>query len=334
MDSFKAFVARKLGDSVEGRVETIPLTSLSAGNVLIKVAYSSVNYKDMLANQIDGHIVKNYPIVPGIDLSGVVVSSKDARYQPGDKVIATSYAIGVTHTGGYAEYARLDSDWLVPLPADLSLKDAMVFGTAGFTAALSVLELEKAGMSPDDRPRIVVSGASGGVGSVALAILKQAGYQTVTAMIRKPYQEDYVRALGANDVLYADTLTQNPPRPLEHRQFDFALDTVGGEVTNQLIPRLAYHGALSLCGRVGGVDLSMAVFPFISRGVRLIGVDSVNYPIESRKKVWQQIAEKWQIAPQLDAHSISLEALPETFAALKAGTHIGRTIVAIHPDLN
>lgn len=332
MDSFKAFVARKADHAVTGHVETLTLDNLSEGNVLIKVAYSSVNYKDMLTNQIDGHIVKDYPIIPGIDLSGVVVASEDERFHPGDKVIATSYGIGVTHTGGYSEYARLNADWVVPLPEGLSLKDAMLFGTAGLTAALSVAALEQASMQVADQPRIIVSGASGGVGSVALAILHQIGYQHVTAMIRKAYQEDLVRSLGASDILYAQTLTDTPARPLEHRAYDFALDTVGGEVTNQLIPRLAYQGALSLCGRVGGVDLQFAVFPFISRGVHLIGIDSVNCPLNRRTQIWQRIATEWQVANQLNYDMISLADLPKTFAALKAGDHLGRTIVAVAPD--
>ncbi|MDO4680942.1 MAG: YhdH/YhfP family quinone oxidoreductase [Aerococcus sp.] len=333
MDKFQAYVVRKTENQITGQIEQLTVDDLSDGEVLVEVAYSSVNYKDMLVNQIDGHITDEYPMIPGIDLSGVVLESTDERFHPGDPVIATSYQIGVTHTGGYSEYARLHSDWVLPLPESLSLKDAMIFGTAGLTAALSVDRLERASMDASDQPEIVVSGASGGVGSIALAILHHLGYQNLTAIIRKSYQEGLVRSLGASDILYAHTLTENPPRPLGHRQFDFAVDTVGGEITNQLIPIINHQGALTLCGRVGGVDLNFVVFPFISRGVQLIGIDSVNCPMPLRKHVWERIATEWNIASQLNFNEISLNELPETFEALKDGKHLGRTIVAINPDV-
>lgn len=326
MNSFNAIVIKEQEDQVIYGVEQIDEEGLSKGDVLIKVAYSSINYKDMLAVQKGGGVIRNYPMIPGIDLSGTVVQSADSRFQEGQEVIVTGFAMGMSHTGGFAEYARVPADWIVPLPKNLSLRDAMVFGTAGFTAALSILALEKAGMNPKNNPEIIVTGSTGGVGSIALQMLAKIGYQNITALVRKEHQVEVAQSLGAHTVIFPDDLGELK-KPLNKEKYDYALDTVGGSVTSVLIPQISYGGSISTCGMAAGVELQATVLPFILRGINLLGIDSVNVPIEKRPAIWTKVATDWNISETTLVKEISLEEVPSTIDAIKNGQHLGRTIV-------
>lgn len=326
MEKFNAIVIKEQEEELEYGVEQIDDGELSGGEVFINVAYSSLNYKDMLAVQKNGGVIRKYPMIPGIDLSGTVVESADPRFQEGQEVVVTGFEMGMSHTGGFAEYARVPADWVVPLPEKLSLRDAMVFGTAGFTAALSVMALEKNGMKPENDPEILVTGSTGGVGSVALQILSKNGYQKITALVRKDHQVEVAKSLGATNVIFPDNLG-DVKKPLNREKYDFALDTVGGDVASAIIPQLSYGGSMSTCGMAGGIQLTATVLPFILRGINLLGIDSVNVPIEKRPEIWKNIANDWNISATALVNEISLDDVPAVIDAIKNGKHLGRTIV-------
>ena len=328
VNSFKAIRVKEQEDQVVYGLEEVTTDQLSEGDVLIKVAYSSINYKDMLAVQKNSGVIRNYPMIPGIDLSGTVAESKDSRFTEGQEVIVTGFTMGMSHTGGFSEYARVPAEWIVPLPAPMSLKDAMVFGTAGFTAALSILALEKSGMDVADNPEILVTGSTGGVGSIALQILSKIGYKNVTALVRKEHQEEVAKSLGAANVIFADDLG-DAKKPLAKTRFDYVVDTVGGDVASALIPQISYGGSMSMCGNAGGLPVNTTVLPFILRAVNLLGIDSVNVPIEKRGSIWEKMASDWNITDTTLVNEISLEELTETIEALKSGQHLGRTIVKL-----
>ncbi|WP_062109808.1 YhdH/YhfP family quinone oxidoreductase [Bacillus niameyensis] len=326
MNTFKAIIVKEEQDQVIYGIEEVNLDTLSTGEVLIKVAYSSVNYKDMLAVQKNGGVIRNYPMIPGIDLSGTIVHTTDTRYKEGQKVIVTGFAMGMSHTGGFAEYARVPADWIVPLPMNLSLKDAMVFGTAGFTAALSIQALEANGMKVNNNPRILVTGSTGGVGSIAVQILSKIGYKNIFALVRKKHQAEVAKSLGATNVIYASELGEQN-KPLNKQNYDFVLDTVGGEIASVLIPQISYGGSMSMCGNAGGIKLVSTVLPFILRGINLLGIDSVNVPINNRGSIWEKLADEWNISQTTLINEISLDELPHTIESIKNGQHLGRTII-------
>ncbi|HEM6116559.1 TPA: YhdH/YhfP family quinone oxidoreductase [Streptococcus suis] len=329
MDHFKAMYLEETKGQLEFAAKMISLADLSKGDVVIKVAYTSLNYKDMLAVQPKGGVIRNYPMVPGIDLAGTVVSSESNDFVKGQEVLVTGYEMGMSHTGGFSQYARVPKDWVVPLPEGLSLKDVMIYGTAGLTAMLSILALENAGLSERKEARILVTGASGGVGSVALALLKERGYRNVTAMIRKDYQEAVVKDLGADQVIRPEAIFIKENPLLLKEQYDYVLDTVGGDVASHLIPQVAYNGAMSLCGNAAGIGLSTNVLPFILRGVNLLGIDSVQISQDKRLEAWTALADAKAILAKLKTNTISLEDIPETLQALKEGRHVGRTVVEV-----
>lgn len=329
MDTFKALVVRENEEEISYQVEDQTKEDmLDAGEVLIKVAYSSVNYKDMLAVQKNGGVIRNYPMIPGIDLSGTIEASTDPNYSIGQQVLVTGYDMGMTHTGGFAEYARVPSSWVVRLPEDLSMKEAMIFGTAGLTAALSVYELEKNGMTPSLDQAILVTGATGGVGSIALQILSKAGYKNITALVRKENQINVAKQLGAHTVILLSDF-EFTKKPLAKQTFHYILDTVGGNLVSSLLPYVYYQGSVSLCGNAGGIKLNTTVLPFILRGINLIGIDSVNISQEYRQMIWSKLAQEWKITDTTLFTAISLDELPNTIHLLKEGKHLGRTIVDI-----
>ena len=328
MNSFNAVRVKEQEDQIIYGVEEVNIDHLSEGDVLIKVAYSSINYKDMLAVQKNTGVIRNYPMIPGIDLSGTVVSSTDTRFTEGQQVIVTGFAMGMSHTGGFSEYARVPAEWIVPLPKNLSLKDAMVFGTAGFTAALSIYALEQNGMDLAKDPEILVTGSTGGVGSIALQILSKMGFQNISALVRKEHQEEVAKSLGATNVVFADDLGELK-KPLNKTRFDYVLDTVGGDIASVLIPQISYGGSMSMCGNAGGLQVTTTVLPFILRGVNLLGIDSVNVPIENRGAVWDKMDNDWNITQTTLVNEITLSELTETIDAIKNGQHLGRTIVKL-----
>ncbi|MEC1520499.1 acryloyl-CoA reductase [Neobacillus niacini] len=327
-EDFKALVVNKSESDFTVGIKPISLNDLPAGEVLIKVAYSSINYKDGLASIPEGKIVRSYPFVPGIDLAGVVVSSEDPRYREGDQIIATSYEIGVSHYGGYSEYARVPADWIVPLPDGLSLKEAMIYGTAGLTAALSVQRLEENGLSPE-KGKVLVTGATGGVGSIAVAILAKRGYDVV-ASTGKESEHEYLHKLGAKEVVSRDEVYNGKVKALDKQLWAGAVDPVGGESLAAILSKLQYNGSVAVSGLTGGGNVPTTVFPFILRGINLLGIDSVYCPMEVRKVLWERMANdfKPEVLESI-SKEIRLDELPTTLPLILQGKARGRFIVRL-----
>ena len=327
--AFRAFVVHKTEGGFSAGLKELTLTDLPPGEILIKVAYSSVNYKDGLASIPEGRVVRSYPFVPGVDLAGVVAESSDSRFKTGDEVIATSYELGVSHYGGYCEYARIQADWVVPLPTGLTLKEAMALGTAGFTAALSIHQLEKNGLQPQNGP-VLVTGATGGVGSIGISILSALGY-TVAASTGKSSEHDYLKGLGASEILSREETSAESNRPLEKERWAGSLDSVGGNTLAYLIRTTKYAGSIAAFGNTGGPNFNTTVFPFILRAVNLLGIDSVNCPMELRSYLWHRLASNYKPRHLLDmiGHEIPFEELPQALATILKGGTRGRTIIKI-----
>jgi acrylyl-CoA reductase (NADPH) len=287
MATFKAIVIRKLDGEQEVSLTDFDENDLMDGDVTVRVEWSSLNYKDGLALTGKAPVVRRFPMIPGIDLAGTVVSSRHPDWKPGDRVIANGWGLGETHLGAYAELVRLKGEWLVPLPAELTSREAMAIGTAGYTAMLAVLALERHGVMPT-RGGVVVTGAAGGVGSVAVAILAKLGYR-VTASTGRLEETDYLRALGASEVIARAELT-GPVRPLAKERWAGGIDTVGGLTLANALSMISYGGAIAACGLAGGMDLPATVAPFILRGVSLLGIDSVMCPQPLRREAWKRLA--------------------------------------------
>lgn len=329
MDDFQGLVARQDGDDITAAVETLTADDLPEGDVTIKVLYSSVNFKDALALTPKGGVVSQYPIVPGIDLSGEVVSSTSPDFSPGDVVVAHGYEIGTGRNGGYAEYARLPAEWVVPLGGALSPRDAMAIGTAGFTAAMSVRALVDWGIKPGDGP-IVVTGATGGVGSVSVDLLAAAGYEVV-ASTGKAEAVEHLKALGASEVI--GRLPADPeakPRPLAKARWAGAVDCVGGTTLADVLGTLKYGGAVAASGLTGGPKLPTTVLPFILRGVALLGMDSVQMPIDKRRDLWHQLQNSLvpQRLSQL-SQDVDISDVVGVIDAVRDGKYSGRAVVRV-----
>ncbi|MEK4538572.1 acryloyl-CoA reductase [Peribacillus sp. FSL K6-1552] len=326
---FDALVVDKQEDQFSVSIQELTLDDLPQGEVLIRVHYSGVNYKDSLASIPNGNIVTNYPIVPGIDLAGVVVSSENSRFKEGDEVIATSYGIGVSQSGGYSEFARVPAEWIVPLPEGLTLKEAMVIGTAGFTAALSVLRLEENNLTPD-QGSVLVTGATGGVGSFAVSILSKLGY-SVEASTGKESEHGYLKEIGASTIVSREDVYNGKLRALGKQKWSGAVDPVGGEPLASVLSQIQYGGSVAVSGLTAGTNLPATVFPFILRGVNLLGIDSVNCPMDTRLKVWQRLATDFKLAhlEHLIQQEITLKDLPDVLPTLLKGEARGRTIVKL-----
>ena len=322
---FKAFKVFSEDGKVSGRVVEQSVDGLSEGAVVIKAAFSSVNYKDALAATGAGKIMRRFPLIGGIDVSGTVESSEDARFTAGDPVVVTGYDLGVAHDGGYAGYVRVPADWVIPIPQGLTPFDTMAIGTAGFTAALSIVEMERNGLAPSNGP-VVVTGATGGVGSVAIQSLAARGY-AVTAVTRKAQESDYLRTLGATDVITRESLDLGT-KPLEKSLWAGAVDPVGGDLLGWLTRTMMYGGCIANSGLTGGVELHTTVLPFILRGVKLLGIDSVMCPDQTRREVWRRLAGDLKPAHLGDAtRTLRLGDLPDAFATLLGGQARGRFVV-------
>ncbi len=313
---------------IKSGLTTLTEAQLDAGEVLIRVHYSSINYKDALAATGAGKIIRRFPCVGGIDLSGEVVESSDARFKPGDAVIATSFDIGVSHHGGYAEYARIPAGWVVPLPAGLDLFEAMALGTAGFTAALGIVRMEDNGLAPANGP-VVVTGATGGVGGLAIDMLAKLGYHVV-ALTGKEAESDYLKALGAAEILLRSSIDFDKVRPLESARWAGAVDNVGGQILHWVLANMKQAGTVASIGNAASFNISTTVFPFILRGVSLLGVDSGYMGFPTRQKVWDRLAG--DLKPRHLAkvtRMITLDELPAAFDAYIKGEVKGRTVVRI-----
>ena len=306
----------------------LPATDLGDGDVLVAVNWSSVNYKDGLASRKSGKVARISPLVPGIDLAGTVVDAGQSSLSVGESVLAHGYDLGVAHHGGYSQYARVPGDWIVPLPPTLTERQAMALGTAGFTAALSVVALEEHGLTPGTGP-VLVTGATGGVGSVAVSILAALGHQ-VTAVTGKPEAADWLRSLGASDVIERSAVS-DASRPLQKETWAGAVDCVGGDTLAHVLASLRYGAAVAASGNTGGVKLPTTVFPFILRGVALLGVDSVNVPIERRRVVWERLATdlRPETVDDLATDEVTLDGVPRALERILAGQARGRTLVRV-----
>ena len=327
MERFKAFRIFEQDGKSSGRFVDLTLDDLDPGEVVIKAHYSGVNYKDALAATGAGKVIRRFPCVGGIDVSGTVASSSDARFKAGDQVLVTGYDMGVAHDGGYAEYVRVPADWVVMLPQGLSLFDAMALGTAGFTAGLSVHRLEQNELRPESG-KVIVTGATGGVASLAIQMMSQLGYRVV-ALTGKDSEHDYLKSLGAAEILSRKDL-QMGTRPLEKALWAGALDSVGGETLAWLTRTMQQNGAIASYGNAGGIELHTTVLPFILRGVRLLGVDSAATAMPLRHQIWQRLAT--DLYPKLlekVAHRVPLKELPQVFPLLLQGKQRGRAVVEI-----
>lgn len=326
---FKVFLLTQGEDrKVLADFSTLSTDALDPGEVLIRVVCSSVNYKDALAATGTGKIIRRFPCVGGIDLSGVVEESADPRFRPGDEVIATSYDIGVAHHGGYAEYARIPARWVVPLPNGLTLFEAMALGTAGFTAGLGIIRMESCGLAPANGP-VLVTGATGGVGGLCVDMLAGRGYE-VTALTGKADEAEYLTGLGASAIRLRGEIDFEKARPLETAEWAGAVDNVGGGILAWVLASMKLGGTVASIGNAADFRLSTTVFPFILRGVSLLGIDSVNAEQALREQVWKRLAS--DLKPRhlaRVAHEIEFDALPEAFDDFIAGRVKGRTVVRI-----
>jgi acrylyl-CoA reductase (NADPH) len=328
---FNALVVNKDEESgkTSAAVEQISTDQLPEGNVVVNVEYSTVNYKDGLCIGPGGGLVREYPHVPGIDFAGTIESSDDPRYSAGDSVVLTGWRVGEVHWGGYAQKARVNADWLVPLPSGLSSRQAMAVGTAGFTAMLAVTALEDHGLKPDQGP-VLVTGAAGGVGSVATAILANLGYE-VAAVTGRPETEEYLRALGATQIVPREEINETVKRPLERETWAGCVDAVGGDMLARVLGQMKYGGSVSAVGLAGGAGLPATVIPFLLRGVNLLGIDSVMQPYDNRLRAWKRIAKDLPM-DKLEAmiHPATLSDLPALGKDILKGQVKGRVVVDVN----
>jgi acrylyl-CoA reductase (NADPH) len=329
VEKFKAYRLSEVEKKIKAEFVECTLDDLDPGEVVIRVAYSDVNYKDALAATGKGRILLRPVCIGGIDLSGTVVSSTDARFAKGDAVLATSYDIGVKHHGGYAQYARLPADWVVKMPQGMTLWEAMAFGTAGFTAGLGIVRMEQVGLKPGNGP-VIVNGATGGVGSVAIGALARLGYEVV-ALTGKEQEAERLKKLGAKDVKFRKDIDLTKIRPLDKAQWAGAVDNLGGEALAWMASTMQIGGAIASVGLAAGFALNTTVMPFILRGVSLLGIDSVNCPMPVRQEVWRRLATdmKPQGLKEM-ARTIPFDDLPKVFSDFIDAKVTGRIVV----DLN
>jgi putative YhdH/YhfP family quinone oxidoreductase len=326
---YRAIVVDKQGDAFTVATKELSESDLPAGEVTIRVEWSSINYKDGLALSPNGRVLRSYPMVPGVDLAGTVAESSDSRFSSGDKVVVTGYDVGVAHPGGFAELARIPADWVMPLPEGLTTKEAMALGTAGMTAAMSVEALEHNGLRPD-QGTVIVTGSTGGVGSTAVSMLAQLGY-TVAGSTGKATEHDFLRSLGATEILSREDVSAESNRPMETERWAGAVDPVGGATTAYLIRTMKYGSSIALSGLTGGNAVPTTVFPFILRGVSLLGIDSVFCPMPKRQHVWARMGRDLKPRGLLDSIAVEtdLDGVAAVCADILGGKVKGRTLVRL-----
>ena len=328
---FDALMVNKDEDTgkTHAEVTQIDLDRLPEGDVTVAVEYSTVNYKDGLCIGPGGGLVRKYPHIPGIDFAGTVEASDDDRYKPGDKVVLTGWRVREAHWGGYEQKARVKADWLVPLPEGLDTRQAMAVGTAGFTAMLSVMALEDHGLVPGNGP-VLVTGAAGGVGSVAVAILAALGHE-VAGVTGRPDTADYLKSLGATQIVAREELNETVKRPLESETWAGCIDAVGGEMLARVLGQMKYGGSVAAVGLAGGAGLPATVIPFLLRGVNLLGIDSVMQPYDNRLRAWQRIGKDLPLSKLEDmVVPATLSDLPKLGADILNGQVRGRVVVDVN----
>lgn len=321
---FKAYLVEEVEGSFNGSIQEIELPPLEDGKVSIKVHYSSLNYKDALASTGVKGVARSYPFVPGIDVAGEITESSDERYSVGDLVVATGYKIGMAVFGGFGEMVQLPSDWLVKLPSGLTLQEAMNIGTAGLTAGASVKKIIDSGISKD--LPVLVSGATGGVGSVAVNLLSKLGYE-VHALTGKSEESETLKDMGAKQVLLRDEFMAEPIKALDKGIYGGAVDTVGGDILAKMLSMISNEGSVSCCGNVGGMKFTSSVFPFILRGVSLIGIDSAESPINFKDEIWNLFATDWSLELNKYSKVISLDQIEEEVTKILKGQQVGRVVI-------
>lgn len=329
MSQFKALVVSENAEKQYVRTITQRnIEDLPAGEVLIKVHYSTLNYKDALSSIGNKGVTRNYPHTPGIDASGVVVESTDANFSVGQEVLVTSYDLGMNTSGALAEYIRVPAKWVIALPAGLSLAEAMILGTAGFTAGLCIDALLKYGVSPE-KGKVIVTGSTGGVGILSVAILAKLGFEVV-AVTGKPEAAELLQRLGATEIVSRESLNDTSGRPMLKSIYAGAVDTVGGNILATILKSLHYGGAVAACGLVASPDLPTSVFPFILRGNALLGIDSAECPMNKRLEIWQHLASDWKLDNlNLISHEIGLEEVPAKLDLMLQGKALGKSLVKI-----
>ena len=321
---FKAYLVEEVEGSFNGSVQEIELPPLEDGKVSIKVHYSSLNYKDALASTGVKGVARSYPFVPGIDVAGEITESSDERYSVGDLVVATGYKIGMAVFGGFGEMVQLPSDWLVKLPSGLTLQEAMNIGTAGLTAGACVKKIIDSGISKD--LPVLVSGATGGVGSVAVNLLSKLGYE-VHALTGKSEESETLKNMGAKQVLLRDEFMAEPIKALDKGIYGGAVDTVGGDILAKMLSMISNEGSVSCCGNVGGMKFTSSVFPFILRGVSLIGIDSAESPINFKDEIWNLFATDWALELNKYSKVISLDQIEDEITKILKGQQVGRVVI-------
>jgi acrylyl-CoA reductase (NADPH) len=327
--SFKAIWLEAVGDKVSASLKSLDDRDLPDDEVTVAVEYSTLNYKDGLILAGLGRLVRRYPHVPGVDFAGTVEASSDARFKPGDKVVLTGWRVGELHWGGFAQKARVKADWLVRLPSDLTTFDAMAIGTAGFTAMLSVMALEAHGLSPE-RDEVLVTGAAGGLGSVAVVILARRGYR-VAASTGRAETHEYLTSLGATEIIERAELAAAPSRPLLSERWAGAIDSVGGNTLANVLAQIRCRGSVAACGLAGGAELPTTVMPFILRGVKLLGIDSVMCPQEERTEAWARLARELpRDKLRAMAHTVPLADVTALAPQIVSGAVRGRTVVDVN----
>ncbi|HYN37978.1 MAG TPA: MDR family oxidoreductase [Rhodospirillales bacterium] len=328
-DEFRALVLEEREGKVAAAVKTLGDAALPDGDVLVRIAYSDLNYKDGLVVKGLGKLVRTYPHIPGIDFSGVVEASASPTYKPGDEVILTGWRVGEVHWGGYAGKARVKADWLVPLPAGMSLRHAMAIGTAGFTAMLAVIALEEHGLAPENEGDVLITGAAGGVGSIAIALLARLGYR-VAAVTGRADQHDYLRDLGAGSIVSRTEMETPLKGPLGAERWSGAIDNVGGVILGNLLASLCYWGSCASVGNAAGIKFEATVLPFLLRGVNLLGIDSATCPYERRMTAWTRLARELPM-DKLDAMTrvVPLAAVPDEADRILKGQIRGRTVIDV-----
>ena len=329
MNPFRAFRIHRDDAGHRAGIENMSADALSSGELLVKVAWSSVNYKDALAGTGKGRILRSYPLNGGIDLAGQVVASSDPAFKEGDAVLCTGSGLSETRDGGYAEYARLDARWAIALPRGLTLRESMILGTAGFTAALAMLRMLDNRQTPALGP-IAITGASGGVGMLAIDIFTRAGF-TVHAISGKPDQFDFLRKLGAVECIDRHQLVFSG-KPMDTVRFGGALDNVGGSMLSGLLPLISPYGNVAICGNAGGIAFDSTVMPFIIRGASLLGIASAGTARDIRDEIWRRLASDWkpEHLDRIATQEVGLDELPGTFSRMLAGDSFGRTVVRIN----
>ena len=327
--TYRAIVVEKQGEEFGVRLQELSEGDLPAGEVTIRVEWSSINYKDGLALTPNGRVIRSYPMVPGVDLAGTVTESADGRFAKGDAVMVTGYDVGVAHPGGFAEMARIPADWVMKVPPGLTTKEAMALGTAGMTAGLSVEALEHNGLAPD-QGTVIVTGSTGGVGSTAVSMLAQRGY-TVAASTGKESEHAFLRELGASEILPREEVSAESGRPLEGERWAGAVDPVGGATTAYLIRTMKYGAGIALSGLTGGSAIGTTVFPFILRGVNLLGIDSVMCPMPKREHIWNRLGGDLKPRGLMESIAVEtdLDGVREVCAQILAGKVKGRTLVRL-----